>query len=120
MGHMLQCMKAIASANQERAHLEETFLKGEAEFLPQFRSFQALYNSKIQQQQNLSQELRKHQHSLRDAAPADTRQRGLFENLRALLEHKALCCREGKNTSNPVGAASTFDAYGATNIMTLK
>ena len=65
---MLHCMSEIAKANAERVRLEEQFSRGDGELLPQFRSFKDLYNSKIQQQQSLSQELRKHQNALRQGA----------------------------------------------------
>jgi len=123
--HMLNCMTQIADANMERVRLEDQFSRGNGELLPQFRSFQDLYNSKIQQQQSLSQELRKHQNALRQGAPQDTQQRSIFENLRRLLEQKALTTRDGNGTDpDPSGALAkgidaTFDAYGGTNVMTL-
>ena len=125
--HMLQCMTQISNANMERIQLEEQFSRGNGELLPQFRSFQDLYNSKIQQQQSLSQELRKHQNALRQGAPQDTAQRSIFENLRRLLEQKAETTRdgesivEGRTGSGALakGIDATFDAYGGTNIMTL-
>ena len=130
--HMLQSMKAISNANAERVKLEDQFSRGDGELLPQFRSFQDLYNSKIQQQQSLSQELRKQQNTLRQGAPQDTQQRGIFENLRRLLDQKAASCK-GEQAGGRFGRAggimgpgslakgvdATFDAYGGTNIMTL-
>ena len=125
--HMLNCMTQISNSNMERVRLEEQFSRGNGELLPQFRSFQDLYNSKIQQQQSLSQELRKHQNALRQGAPQDTAQRKIFENLRRLLEQKAESVRNGDSVSQgsagsgalAKGIDATFDAYGGTNIMTL-
>ena len=122
--HMLGCMTQIAEANFERVRLEEQFSRGNGELLPQFRSFQDLYNSKIQQQQSLSQELRKHQNNLRQGAPQDTQQRSIFENLRRLLEQKSIAVGQGSAIGSPTsalakGIEATFDAFGGTNIMTL-
>ena len=127
--HMLHSMQSIINANSERVKLEEQFSRGNGELLPQFRSFQDLYNSKIQQQQSLSQELRKQQNALRQGAPQDTQQRGIFENLRRLLEQKAAVCQGVQRSggaggimgpgSLAKGVDATFDAYGGTNIMTL-
>ena len=124
--HMLNCMIQVGCVNEEKIRLEDKFCRGDGELLPQFRSFQDLYNSKIQQQQSLSQELRKHQNSLRDNSPQDIMQRALFENLARILEHKAQICRAGVGPVNggALGegakeSTATFDAYGGTNIMTL-
>ena len=127
--HMLNCMTQISNANLERVQLEEQFSRGNGELLPQFRSFQDLYNSKIQQQQSLSQELRKHQNALRQGAPQDTAQRSIFENLRRLLEEKAAVENGDSGSADGLagtrssalakGIDATFDAYGGTNIMTL-
>merc|ERR1711865_139377 len=97
--HMLGCMTQIAEANFERVRLEEQFSRGNGELLPQFRSFQDLYNSKIQQ-------------------------RSIFENLRRLLEQKSIAVGQGSAIGSPTsalakGIEATFDAFGGTNIMTL-
>ena len=63
--HMLNCMLQKAEVDLERVELEEQFSKGEGQLLPDFKSFQELYQNKISQQQSLLQALRKHQNALK-------------------------------------------------------
>ena len=71
--HMLNCMLQKAEVDLERVELEEQFSKGEGQLLPDFKSFQELYQNKISQQQSLLQALRKHQNALKENAPQDGR-----------------------------------------------
>ena len=77
---MLNCMLQKAEVDLERVELEEQFSKGEGQLLPDFKSFQELYQNKISQQQSLLQALRKHQNALKENAPQDGAQRALFND----------------------------------------
>ena len=99
-------------------------LVGDGELLPQFRTFAALYNSKVQQQQSLNQELRKQNELLKGAAPQDTQQRGYFRQLLQLLEAKADVYRRAAKIEAGLAADDEKDmaeyaSYGGVNVMTL-
>ena len=114
--HMLNCMLQKAEVDLERVELEEQFSKGEGQLLPDFKSFQELYQNKISQQQSLLQALRKHQNALKENAPQDGAQRALFNDLRVLLETKTNILRKAEQGRGAVEDNSGIQ-FGDTNIM---
>jgi len=114
--HMLNCMLQKAEVDLERVELEEQFSKGEGHLLPEFKSFQELYQNKISQQQSLLQALRKHQNALKENAPQDGAQRALFNDLRVLLETKTNILRKAEQGRGAVEDNSGIQ-FGDTNIM---
>ena len=92
---MVHSLATIATANKERCEMEQQFQRGEGTLLPDFKTFEALYKHKIEQQQVLNQQMRKHHSSMSTSAPEDRRQRDIFTQLFKLLQ--------GKKTSLEVG-----------------
>ena len=114
--HLLSCMKTLTDASLAKVNLEDRCQRGDDELLPEFKSFKALYQHKIGQEQSLQNQLRKAQQGMEHNAPQDRVQRTLFEQLRLLLECKLQSCKKGSEEGD---VEAVFDDYGGTNIMTL-
>lgn len=120
--HLLQCLSVMKEATVERVEMEQRYKKGEGELLPEFKTFESLYQHKIDQQKVLNAQIRKQHSALEGNAPQDRLQRALFQQLYNLLDRKLHVCRSGKNNAAAAdgGAKASFDEYGGTNIMTLQ
>jgi len=115
---MLHSLSVLEKVKSEKLEMEKKFSKGEGSLLPDFKTFESLYKNKIESQQTLNQQLRKHHNGMATSGPEDRRQRQIFTELVNLLNSKKDSL-ENPNMSNQ-GAAATIDEYGGTNIMTLQ
>ena len=109
---------------------EEEFEKGNGKLLRDFATYKELYQHKIQNQEQMSKELRRKQKSLRENAGMHAEQHKMFINLKRLLNVKLNAKhQQSKNARSPSsgGALYTNDAYGmgsdgigGANIMTIE
>jgi len=117
--HYLNCLTAIADAQLSRVQDELRFQKGDGRLLRDFKSYKDLYNQKIQQQEQLSKELRKKQKTLKETAGESSEQRQLFVDLHRLLETK-LKVKQQENQVPNGGSDGVLDLgqdIGGANIM---
>ena len=84
----LNAMNEISIAKLERAKIEDEWKSGKDKLLPEFRSIQELYENKIQEQENLTKELRKLQRNVKENEKSNILQKELFQNLQHLLTYK--------------------------------
>ena len=109
----------LQRAKSEKYEMERKFNKGEGSLLPDFKTFESLYKNKIESQQTLNQQMRKHHNGMATSAPEDRRQRQIFTQLQNLLNIKKDSLMSPDDRMNQ-GAAAIIDEYGGTNIMTLQ
>ena len=57
---MVHSLQTLSMVTRERNDMENDFQKGDSSLLPNFRTFESLYKNKIEQQQTLNQQMRKH------------------------------------------------------------
>lgn len=86
--HHLGALTEIANAKLNRVQDELSYQKGEGRLLRDFKSYKDLYSQKIQQQEQLSKELRKKQKALKENASDNSEQRQMFVDLKRLLSVK--------------------------------
>jgi len=86
--HQLSAMNEITRLKGERIGMEKIWRSGKEQFLPEFQSLKDLYENKIQQQENLSKELRKKQRNIKENEESNIHQRYLFTDLLNLLQCK--------------------------------
>eukprot|EP00501_MAST-03F_sp_TOSAG23-6_P000185 GSMAST32.ASY1.ANO1.188.1 assembled CDS len=97
--HHLQCLIAVASFRMERVKQEEKFAKGNGKLLRDFKNYTELYNHKLSSQASMSKELHKRQKEIKENALGNMKQKGMFEDLRKLLEAKKQIALDQKNES---------------------
>lgn len=117
--HYLHCLTDIANVQLNRVQDELAFQRGEGRLLRDFKAYKDLYHHKIQQQEQLSKELRKKQRNLKENAPVNTEQRQMFVDLKRLLQLKA---RVAQQSQRPGFSDNVFDLNndsGGANIMTI-
>jgi len=116
---MVHSLSVLQRAKSEKYEMERKFNKGEGSLLPDFKTFESLYKNKIESQQTLNQQMRKHHNGMATSAPEDRRQRQIFTQLQNLLNIKKDSLMSPDDRMNQ-GAAAIIDEYGGTNIMTLQ
>ncbi|GBG24327.1 Intraflagellar transport protein 81-like [Hondaea fermentalgiana] len=121
--HYLHCLTDIANVQLNRVQDELAFQRGEGRLLRDFKSYKDLYQQKIQQQEQLSKELRKKQKGLKENAPVNTEQRQMFVDLKRLLHAKLGVAQQSQIPGGySDGGSNVLDLNndsGGANIMTI-
>eukprot|EP01038_Epipyxis_sp_PR26KG_P004215 gene4215-5990_t len=89
--HYLQNLIFIAKIKLERCDQEKKWQNGHGRMLPDFATLKQLYEHKLNQQDQLTKQLRKKQKELKENSGALTNQKTNFSNLQALLNAKIRC-----------------------------
>lgn len=123
--HYLNCLNGIADVHIKRVEEELEFSKGKGRLLRDFKCYKDLYQSKIQQQELLSKELRRRQKMLRESASQHSEQRQMFVDLRNFLDIKHRVRKQLAAASHGAdGGVMSFGApgneTGGANIMKIE
>lgn len=86
--HYLNALSKIGDAQLHRVEEELEYQQGVRRLRRDFKSYQDLFTSKVQRQEQLSKELRKKQKSLKEVEGTNTQQRQMFVDLKRLLTVK--------------------------------
>ena len=95
--YQLCAMNSLVKSRVDRTQMEEEWKSGKKNFLPEFKCIQDLYETKIQQQENLAKQLRKQQRSIKENEESHIYQRRLFADLQHLLAYKSEVNERNKN-----------------------
>jgi intraflagellar transport protein 81 len=119
---MVHSLNELEQVRSDKYQMESKFNKGDGALLPDFKTFESFYRHKIELQQTLNQQMRKHHNGMAASAPEDGRQRRIFTVLMTLLNGKKNSLMNGGNIPGDEHGAATaiIDEYGGTNIMTLQ
>jgi intraflagellar transport protein 81 len=121
--HYLHALSNINDVQLQRVEEELEYQQGVRRLRRDFKSYQDLFTSKVQRQEQLSKELRKKQKSLKEVEGANTQQRQMFVDLKRLLAVK-LQVAETQRDQLPLGHEDGVfdmgqDIMGA-NVMTIE
>lgn len=86
--HYLNCLTALAEETLQRLDDEAMWKSSSKSLLPNFKSYEDLYNNKLAQQQAFSDQLRKQKAAIEKNEGPSTRQRFKFVDLDKLLAAK--------------------------------
>jgi len=86
--HTLTSLISIAKIKYERAEQEKKWQNGEGSLMRDFSSLRDLYSHKVNQQEQLTKQLRKRQKDLKENSGAMSNQKTNFKSLNALLDAK--------------------------------
>lgn len=121
--HYLNCLTDVADVQLGRVQDELAFQKGEGRLLRDFASYKELYQHKIQQQEQLSKELRKKQKALKENATDNSHQRQQFVDLKRILmcKHQLMKVNENKDPNGTAdGVLDLGHQVGGANVMTIE
>ena len=118
--HLIHCEALITEVSLEKVREEEDFERGNGKLLRDFQCYKDLYQQKIQQQEQMSKELRKQQRELKECEGSNSEQRKIFEDLRRLLYVK-LQVHQNQQQPNSIhdGVVDLGQDVGGANVMTI-
>ena len=121
--HYLSSLIAIAQGHLDRVQQEVSFERGEKKFMRDWKCYKDMYQNKIQQQEQLSKELRKRQKLIKESAGGNAEQRAMFVDLRVLLNVKARTLKKSLADPSKRADDNMFDLgqdIGGANVMTIE
>jgi len=104
--HYLNSLTSIARIKLDRAEQESKWQNGDGRLMRDFSSFKDLYSNKLNQQEQLTKQLRKRQKELKENSGVMTNQKSNFLNLQALLDAKLMC----ENGNRSMGGIAIAEA----------
>ena len=118
--HLLHCKGLLTEVSLEKVREEEDFERSNGKLLRDFQCYKDLYQQKIQQQEQMSKELRKQQRELKECEGSNSEQRKIFEDLRRLLYVK-LQVQQNQQQPNSMndGVIDLGQDVGGANVMTI-
>jgi intraflagellar transport protein 81 len=87
--HFLNCKLQLDDALLQRATNEQSFQSGEKRMGAQTKSIKEVYQARMTDQQNLSNDMRKNQKIIKETSEVNSRQVKLFNDLRRILQLKS-------------------------------
>lgn len=115
--HYLSSLLAIAEADLERVESEVQWEHGHGQLLPNFKTYSALFQEKIDRQKALTDQLRKHKAGISQNEGRNMQQRSMFMDLSKLLNAKFQSQKKDQDRRIGFGA-SEFD-IGSAKVMRL-
>ena len=112
--HYLNCLTAMAEATLKRVDDEEGWKQGKGRgLLPNFKSYEELYQNKLSQQQAFSEQLRKQRSHIEKHEGPSMTQRAAFNDLEKLLKCKIKLVEQDANAGVIGYASAEFDIGNA-------
>jgi len=115
--HYLSSLLSIAEADLERVESEVQWEHGHGQLLPNFKTYSALFQEKIERQKSMADQLRKHRAGISKNEGTNMQQRSMFIDLSKLLNAKFNSQKKMEDQMMGFGA-SEFD-IGSAKVMRL-